>query len=78
MPTIRRRYTVYIYSYTVYIYIAIYIVIYTAVCKKLFSFEKTFLGAKKSLTCSHRKIFTPIILKISHVYPNYSGWKEIF
>ena len=43
-----------------------------------FLFQKTFLGAKKSSTCSHRKIFLLNILKILHVYPNYSGWMYIF
>ena len=33
---------------------------------------------KKSLTCSHRKIFMVNLLKIWHVYPHYSGWEVNF
>ena len=36
-----------------------------------FQFKKTPQGAKKSLTCSHRKILILNILKILHVYPHY-------
>ena len=67
----------YIYIYTAVcknveplIYISIYI--YRVHCGKVLILKLS-LGAKKSLMCSHRKIFMLNILKILHIYPHYSG-----
>ena len=53
-------------------YISIYI--YGVHCGKVLILENI-PGHKKIIKCSHRKIFMLNILKISHVYPHYSGWK---
>ena len=47
-------------------------------CGKVLILENIPGPPRKSLTCSHRKIFMLNILKISHVYPHFSGWKVNF